>query len=229
MKKRFSLSLAISTFFSLQKNIQTFLLSAKNNSSLCAIVTLLLIFTSCQKLKNEPGYEKGNGKLSAEMVLRWNMAAINVVRETQQAIPDAPIPPFIESRFYAMLNIAMHDALNNIVPKYRKYALLNSRDKNADANAAVAQAAYEVIVAFYGGLNPPASVTPQPVQDHISALLQQSLNEVVDAGAKAKGIALGHLSAQAILAKRANDGMASAMYPVAEGNTARRISLYISF
>jgi hypothetical protein len=40
---------------------------------------------------------------------------------------------------------------------------------------------------------------------------------VLDAGAKAKGISLGHLSAQAILTKRANDGMASAMYPITEG------------
>lgn len=217
MKKKLSLSPAGFTFFPLKKNIQTFLPTAKNNSWLCTIVTLLLIFTSCQKHKIEPVYGKGNGTLSAEMVLRWNMAAIDVVRQTQQTIPDAPIPPFFESRFYAMVNIAMHDALNNIVPKYKTYALLNSRDKNADANAAVAQAAYEVIVAHYGGLNPPASVTPQPVQDYISALLQQSLNGVGDAGAKAKGISLGHLSAQAILTKRANDGMASAMYPITEG------------
>jgi Vanadium chloroperoxidase N-terminal domain len=211
--------------------IQTFLPTANNNNWLRTIVTLLLIFTSCQKQKMAPTSQeiispsasrfdingKGNGTISAEMVLRWNKAAIDVVLQTQQAIPDAPIPPFFESRYYAMVNIAMHDALNNIVPKYQRYALLNSRDKSADADAAVAQAAYDVIVAFYGGLNPPASATPQSVKDFINALLQQSLNGVVDADAKAKGIALGHLSAQAILAKRANDGIASAMYPVAEG------------
>jgi hypothetical protein len=116
-----------------------------------------------------------------------------------------------------MVNIAMHDALNNIVPKYKTYALLNSRDKDADADAAVTQAAYDVIVAFSGKLNLAGSVTPQPVQDYINALLQQSLNEVGDAGAKTKGIALGHLSAQAILTKRANDGIANVMFPVTEG------------
>ncbi|MEJ7827887.1 MAG: vanadium-dependent haloperoxidase [Segetibacter sp.] len=210
-------------------NTKTFLPAQKNTSWLFTIVTLLLIFTSCQKQRIEPdspesisasrfdNHGKGKGTLRAEMVLRWNMAAIDVVRQTQHAIPNPPIPPFIESRFYAMVNIAMHDALNNIVPKYKAYALLNSRDKNADADAAVAQAAYEVIVAFYGGLNPPAFVTPQPVRDYISALLQQSLNNVRDAEAKAKGISLGHLSAQAILTKRANDGIATAMYPIAEG------------
>ena len=159
----------------------------------------------------------GFGTISAEMVLRWNKAAIDVVNKTQLAIPDAPIPPFFESRFYAMVNIAMHDALNNIVPKYKTYALFNSRDKNADADAAVAQAAYDVIVVHYGALNPPASVTPQTVKDYISRLLQQSLSEVGDAGAKSNGIALGHLSAKAILTKRANDGIANAMYPITEG------------
>jgi hypothetical protein len=116
-----------------------------------------------------------------------------------------------------MVNIAMHDALNSIVPKYQTYALLNSVDKDANANAAVAQAAYEIIVAFYERLNPPAFVTPQPIRDYITALLQQSLNGVTDIDAKAKGIALGHLSAHAILTNRSNDGIASAMYPIAEG------------
>src|SRR5215210_6392730 len=151
------------------------------------------------------------------MVLRWNKAAIDVVTQTQQAIPDAPIPPFIESRFYAMVNIAMHDALNNIVPKYQTYALFNASDKNADGDAAVAQAAYDVINAFSGKLNLAGSATPPSVQDYINALLQQSLDEVKDGGAKKKGVVLGHLSAQAILAKRADDGIASAMYSVTEG------------
>ncbi len=199
-------------------------------SSTFTVLFAIVFFISCKK-EIKPGSQdnilpsasasssnkNGKGNASAEMVLRWNKAAIDVVLQTQQAIPDAPIAPFIESRFYAMVNIAMHDALNNIVPKYKTYALANARDKKADGDAAVAQAAYEVIVASYGGLNPPASVTPQPVQDYISALLQQSLNVVGDAGAKTKGIALGHLSAQAIITSRANDGMASAMYPIAEG------------
>jgi hypothetical protein len=191
----------------------------------------LLLLSSCKKGETETLTEEntpaaasgannrgnGNGNHSHEMVLRWNKAAIDVVLQTQQAIPEAPVPPFFESRYYAMVNIAMHDALNNIVPKYKAYALLNSRDKDADADAAVAQAAYEVIVASYGGLNPPASATPQSVKDYISALLQQSLSGVTDAGAKAKGVALGHLAAQAILTRRANDGIGSTMYPVAEG------------
>ncbi len=196
---------------------------------LFSITILVLVFASCQKQKNIPASNElthsqrfdnngiGNGTISSEMVLTWNMAAIYVVTQTQQAIPTPPIPPFIESRYYAMVNIAMHDALNNIVPKYKRYALLDARDKDADANAAVAQAAYDVIVDFYDRLNPPAFVTPQPVKDYISNLLQQSLGAIASGEAKTKGIALGHAAAQAILTKRNGDGIANAMYPIAEG------------
>jgi len=53
-------------------NIQNFLPTAKNMSWLCTIVMLLLVFASCRKLKIDPDYGKGNGTVSAEMVLRWN-------------------------------------------------------------------------------------------------------------------------------------------------------------
>ncbi|MEO6405999.1 MAG: vanadium-dependent haloperoxidase [Ferruginibacter sp.] len=200
--------------------------SKKNNTILFALATFVLIITSCKKqqevLSNEQlrfeNNGQGNGTLGPEMVLRWNQAAIDVVTQTLQAIPNPPIPPNIESRYYAMVNIAMHDALNNIVPKYKSYALQNARDKDANADAAVAQAAYDVIAAFYGHLNPPAFVTPQPVKDYISNLLTQSLNGVTDATAKTKGIALGHLSSAAILANRSNDGIATAMYPITESS-----------
>ena len=208
---------------------QTLIFFFKKNDQLLLLILFFLNFSACQKPANQPVIEEntaafrfnnngvGNGNLSAEMVVRWNQAAIYVVTQTQ-AVPNLPpIPPFIESRYYAMVNIAMHDALNNIVPKYKTYALSNAKDKDANADAAVAQAAYDVIIAFYERLNPPAFVTPQPVKDHIATLLQQSLSGITDADAKTKGIALGHHAAQAILANRSNDGIANAMYPIAEG------------
>ena len=50
------------------------------------------------RFKN-PGHDCEN--TSPEMVLRWNEAATNVVYQTQAIIPNPPIPPFIESRYYA--------------------------------------------------------------------------------------------------------------------------------
>src|SRR6187397_856636 len=130
------------------------------------------------------------GNISPEMVLRWNDAATYVVVRTLQLQAAPRIPPFRESHYYSMVNIAVHDALNNIVPKYSSYAL-NGRDKDADPNAAVAKAAHDVISFFFGKLNPPANNTPQVIQDYIHDLLTQSLNSIPDGDAKTKGIALG--------------------------------------
>ena len=44
-----------------------------------------------------------------------------------------------------MIQIAVHDALNSIKPKFERYALLNEREKDANPDAAVASAAYWAI------------------------------------------------------------------------------------
>src|SRR5436190_7739853 len=119
---------------------------------------------------------QGRGNVSPEMVLRWNDAATYVVVKTLQLQAAPRIPPFRESHYYAMVNIAVHDALNNIIPKYSTYAL-NARDKDADPDAAVAKAAHDVISFFFGKLNLPANNTPQVIQDYIHDLLTQSLNQ----------------------------------------------------
>src|SRR5215211_6808857 len=160
---------------------------------------------------------QGLGNLSPATVLQWNEAAITVVLKTAEALPAVPIPPFMESRYYAMTSIAMHDALNNIIPKYKTYALQNSRNKQADPDAAVAKAAHDVISFFFGKLNPPAFFTPLPVQEYIHNLLAQTLNAIPDGQAKTMGIALGAAAAQAIIQNRANDGIANVAFPVTQG------------
>src|SRR6187399_1074896 len=186
---------------------------------------------SCQKetsnsnssLNTEPANaanlnNNGNhfGNISPDMVLRWNDAATYVVVRTLQLQAAPRIPPFRESHYYAMVNLAVHDALNNIVPKYASYAL-NARDKDADPDAAVAKAAHDVISSFFGKLNPPANNTPQVIQDSIHNLLTQTLSSIPDGEAKTKGIALGTAAAQAILQNRFNDGFANANYPIVQG------------
>jgi hypothetical protein len=202
-----------------------------------------LIFTACQKeikQKNSPEVQptsaarfenngKGSGTVSPEMVLRWNEAATYVVQQTQAIISDPPIPPFIESRYYAMVNIAMHDALNSIVPKYKTYALSNVREKEADADAAVAKAAHDVIVFFFGKLNPPAGVTPQPIQDYIDNLLTQSLAAIENGDAKTKGLELGASAAQTIIQNRTSDGSGNVMFPVTEGTQPGQYKFYFPF
>ena len=190
-------------------------------STMPALLTTLLLL-SCQKetanTNSEPFNENGNGwgNISPEMVFKWNDAATYVVLKTMQLQPTPRIPPFRESHYYAMVNIAVHDALNNIVPKYKSYSL-NARNKHADPGAAVAQAAHDVITFFFGKLNPPANTTPQSVQDSIHNLLAQSLNSIPDGEAKQKGIALGAAAAQAIIQNRTNDGRESAIFSITQG------------
>lgn len=192
---------------------------------LLLIISASSLIISCQKEeKNALSYSEtvtsarfdnrgnGSGNTSPEMVLRWNDAAFYVINNTPQP---PPVTPFWSSRYTAMIHLAMHDALNNIVPKYKTYALI-ARDKDADANAAVAQAAYDVIVNGYNTLNPPVE-TPPFIRSHINQLLQESLDGIADADAKQKGIALGHAAAQAVILKRINDGTQNITYTLPEG------------
>ncbi len=161
----------------------------------------------------------GKGNVSPDMVLRWNDAATYVVLRTGQLQATPRIPPFRESHYYAMVNLAVHDALNSIIPKYDSYAFFE-RDKDADPDAAVAKAAHDVIAYFFGRLNPPANITPQVIQDSIHNLLTQSLQLIPDGDAKTKGIVLGAAVAQAVIQNRTGDGAANAFFAINQGQLA---------
>jgi hypothetical protein len=102
--------------------------------------------------------------------------------------------PMIGSRIFAMVHLAMHDALNGIAPVYETYALTQS-DKKADPVAALSSAAYTVLVGSF-----PAK------KAQLDAALANAIKEVKSSDAKQRGLALGALAGQAILALRADDG-----------------------
>src|SRR5215218_10152106 len=166
---------------------------------LTGVLVLLVAGGSCQRSSDKDC----NGCTPPATVLAWNEIATQAFLH----FPEQPAPPpMIESRIYAMVNIAMHDALNNIKKKYKTYAL-ESPDKAANPDAAVAQAAYDVLVAeapWY--------------KSKYDSLLDLSLSPVADAE-KAKGIALGHAAATAIKNKRINDGSATAQFQYVPGNS----------
>lgn len=60
--------------------------------------------------------------------------------------PGAPLAPFIEARLYAIANLAVHDALNAIVPRFARYADTGPLVPDANAAAAVVTAAHGAIV-----------------------------------------------------------------------------------
>jgi hypothetical protein len=103
--------------------------------------------------------------------------------------------PFPGMRGWTMMYLAMHDALNAVVPRFRQYAFFG-RDRSADPVAAAAQAARDVMTYVY-----PTNTAENDAE------LAFWLGQVPDNPRKSRGIVLGAASAAAIIAARANDRM----------------------
>jgi hypothetical protein len=129
------------------------------------------------------------------MVIFWNQKASTVLENSN--------PPPAQSRLFAMVQIAVHDALNSIKPKFERYALLSEREKDANPDAAVASAAYWTLKGLKLGAALP-----------VDTWYNESLATIPDGDSKELGIALGKKAADAIIANRANDGLAQALAPV---------------
>ena len=136
-------------------------------------------------------------------VRRWNEIALNA-----NALDHTPVTPgenredFREqlgplrtARAFAIVHIAIFDAVNAIAGGYRSYSGLSPARKGASMHAAIAQAAHDTLVALF------------PSQTmNFGELLAEDLSKIENGRAKADGIDLGRQAAAAILALRANDG-----------------------
>jgi hypothetical protein len=110
---------------------------------------------------------------------------------------------------YAMMHIAIHDALNAIDRRSRPYAYDATALPGTSADAAVAAAAHKVLVTLIGAL-PSELSTPACISAGVASA-EASYTAALAAAtgspqAKARGVTLGEASATAILARRANDG-----------------------
>jgi hypothetical protein len=116
--------------------------------------------------------------------------------------------PLHESRIYAMMHVAIHDAVNAIDRRSRPYALDVQADVGASPDAAVAAAARDVLVALIAQL--PLELHTQDCIDagvaSAEAAYAAALAAIPDGQAKAQGIAVGRAAAAAILDLRADDG-----------------------
>ncbi|MDB5134708.1 MAG: hypothetical protein JWP37_1311 [Mucilaginibacter sp.] len=184
---------------------KTYALNFNVLKSVLAAILFISAISGCQKFGTFPGNGNPHGSINSAMVLIWNDAATQAVTRAGTG-PNGPLPPMPESYIYAQVNVAMHDALNSISPKYKTYALLNTVDKEANPDAAVAKAAHDIIVA----LLPPETA-------YADSLYQVSINAIENGNNKTKGINIGQEAAAAMLAKRNNDGYATAQTPYTEG------------
>ena len=140
-----------------------------------------------------------------DAVTDWNANA--GVAATAACI--APLDnPLHESRIYAMMHIAIHDALNAIDRRSRPYVFVSQAPSGASTAAAVAAAARDVLVSVIGQLpleiTPPACIAAGIAS--VEADYTAALAAIPDDQAKVDGIAVGQAAAAAILALRADDG-----------------------
>jgi len=162
-------------------------------------LVLSIITLSCKKdiqpdketaLLSQHDDELVQDKLSNKVIIEWNRVAFEAAGGAAEA------NPLLASRINAMMHIAIHDALNAIMPVYEQYAY--HQQENCDlANpfAAVASAAHKVLKASW-----PDSASM------LDAKLAASLSKIPDGPGKTQGIALGIASGKAILALRSGDG-----------------------
>lgn len=82
---------------------------------------------------------------SSDEVVQWNKTLLSIVRK-QGAQP----PTLHPTRSFAMLHVAIYDAVNAIEPTHEPYLIRIERvSPHASQRAAVASAAHEILVALY--------------------------------------------------------------------------------
>ena len=132
--------------------------------------------------------------INSDPILYWNDAA-NTLINNATGVPS----PVVQTRVYAMMNIAMYDAVNATTGKYAPTYLSGVTSFGGDTRAAVAAAAYNVL----------SSLNAANGGAYLNAY-NASLALIPDGAAKTNGIATGAAYAAAIIANRTGDGASTA-------------------
>jgi hypothetical protein len=131
-------------------------------------------------------------------VIEWNRTLLKIVR-TAGAQP----PTIHSTRNFAILHVAIFDAVNNIDRTFKPYAIpLSYVSRRASAQAAADEAAHDVLISLY-----PAFAAS------LDSELQQDLEQIPSGRNKTDGIEVGEAVAASILELRSGDGSAVALSP----------------
>lgn len=140
---------------------------------------------------------------AADVVTDWNLIAGTVAPRFGA--------PQQQSRVMAMVQIAVHDALNSIDPRYERYTNIGPTSPSASPDAAVAAAARHTLLELLAPLpdSPQKQAAVATIETAYAALL---VTLPADAATQA-GIDAGDAAAAAILVLRMNDGSATPHLP----------------
>ena len=134
---------------------------------------------------------------AANEVVEWNATTMKAIEANGQS-------PVVATRTLAMVQGAVHDALNAINRKYDAYYFEGPADPAASPDAAVAAAAHTVLVGVIASFGTPAQ------KGAAAALVDQayaaSLARVTDGPARNKGVTAGRAAGAAMLTLRKDDG-----------------------
>lgn len=139
----------------------------------------------------------------ADVVTDWNLIAGGVAPRFGG--------PQQQSRVMAMVQIAVHDALNAIDPRYERYTGAGPASPTAAPDAAVAAAARLTLLELLAPL--PDSPQKQAAIATIEAAYAALIASLPADAATSAGIAAGEAAAAAILAQRVGDGSATPHRP----------------
>jgi hypothetical protein len=124
--------------------------------------------------------------------------------------------PLHESRLYAAMHLAIHDALNAIDRRSRPYAFASrKRLPGASLDAAVAAAARDVLVPLLEQLPAPFSDCAAAGIASVETDYADALAAITDVSAKNQGVQLGRAAAATILAVRTGDGADTPLFDAA--------------
>lgn len=134
---------------------------------------------------------------AANEVLKWNDTAVKATNTGgQNAIQ--------QSRTIAMVQGAVHDALNAITPRYTAYYFEVPAVRGAAPEAAVAAATRTVLVSVIPNFGAPPQRTEALAQ--VEEAYRTALAALPEGPAKTNGIAVGQAAGEAMLALRKDDG-----------------------
>ena len=134
---------------------------------------------------------------TANEVLTWNETALKAIAAGGQTSVQI-------SRTLAMVQGAVHDALNAITRRYAAYYFEGPGDAGASPDAAVAAAAHTVLVGVIPSFGTPAQKVAALALAEDAYMA--SLSHSGDGVAKTRGVAVGRAAGAAMLALRQDDG-----------------------
>ena len=127
--------------------------------------------------------------VAEDVILQWNRVLMETLRTPGQQPAN-----ILVTRPYAMMHVAMFDAVNSVDGSHTPYLTEVSGSQNASIEAAAAQAAHDVLAALY-----PTRIAVFNTELAISL-------QGIDEYRAQQGIRVGQIVAERLLAARANDG-----------------------